>query len=123
MSQITCLSYSYCRIIYDINLYIIKTGNRRIQYMHIDNIKRANNSILTKINEIGSFFNSSDLCHTSSDGQKYNIDGCSLNANTSYKYHGRGQGVSSYIFLDNQFAHFYSTVISSSEREACYVPL
>ena len=92
------------------------------QYMHIDNIKRANDSIIEKIDEIARHFVLSDLCHTSSDGQKYNIDGCSLNANTSYKYHGTKQGVSSYIFLDNRFAHFYATTISSSEREAYYVP-
>lgn len=91
------------------------------QYMHIDNIKRANDSVLKKLDEIADYFNASNLRHTSSDGQKYNIDGCSLNASASYKYHGTGKGVSSYIFLDDRFAHFYATVISSSEREACYV--
>jgi len=91
------------------------------QYMHIDNIKRANDDVIKKIDEIADCFISSDLRHTSSDGQKYNIDGCSLNANFSYKYHGSGKGVSSYTFLDNRFVHFYATVISSSEREACYV--
>ncbi len=91
------------------------------QYMHIDNIKRANDDVIKKIDEIADCFISSDLRHTSSDGQKYNIDGCSLNANSSYKYHGSGKGVSSYTFLDNRFVHFYATVISSSEREACYV--
>jgi len=91
------------------------------QYMNIENVKRANDSILRKIDEISSYFNISDLRHSSSDGQKYNIDGCSLNANYSFKYHGSGQGVSSYTFLDNRFAHFYATVISSAEREATYV--
>ena len=95
--------------------------NTARQYMHIDNIKRANDNVLKRIDEISGYFNSSALRHTSSDGQKYNIDGQSLNANHSYKYHGSGQGVSSYIFLDDRFAHFYATVISSSEREACYV--
>jgi TnpA family transposase len=91
------------------------------QYMHIDNIKRANDSVLKKIDEVSDYFITSDLRHTSSDGQKYNIDGCSLNANYSFKYFGKGQGVSSYTFIDDRFAHFYSTVISSSEREATYV--
>jgi TnpA family transposase len=61
------------------------------------------------------------LRHTSSDGQKYNIDGNSLNANASYKYRGTERAVSSYTFVDDRFAHFYATVISSAEREACYV--
>lgn len=91
------------------------------QYMHIDNIKRANDSVLKKLDEIADYFNASNLRHTSGDGQKYNIDGCSLNASASYKYHGTGKGVTSYIFLDDRFAHFYATVISPSEREACYV--
>ncbi|MDH5548245.1 MAG: transposase, partial [Gammaproteobacteria bacterium] len=91
------------------------------QYMHVDNIKRANDCVLNKLDEIAGYFNISNLRHTSSDGQKYNIDGCSLNASAWYKYHGTGKGVSSYIFLDDRFAHFYATVISSSEREACYV--
>lgn len=91
------------------------------QYMYIDNIKRANDSVLKKIDEVADYFIASDLRHTSSDGQKYDIEGCSLNANYSFKYFGKGQGVSSYTFVDDRFAHFYATVISSSEREATYV--
>ena len=75
-------------------------------YMQIDNTKRANDCIIRKIDEISNHFISASLRHTSSDGQKYNIDGCSLNANASYKYHGSGRGVSSYTFLDDRFAHF-----------------
>jgi TnpA family transposase len=86
-----------------------------------DYIKQANDSILKKIDEISLYFNASKLRHTSSDGQKYTIEGDSLNANYSYKYHGAGQGVSSYIFVDDRFTHFYATVISSSEPETCYV--
>jgi len=91
------------------------------KYMQIDNIKRANDTIINKIDEISDCFIPSQPRHTSSDGQKYNIDGDSLNANYSYKYYGAGQGVSSYTFVDDRFTHFYATVISSSEREACYV--
>jgi TnpA family transposase len=90
-------------------------------YMQIDNTKRANDCILRKIDEISNYFIAAKLRHTSSDGQKYLVDGCSLNANTSYKYPGLKRALSSYIFLDNRFAHFYATVISSAEREACYV--
>lgn len=91
------------------------------KYLHIDNIKQANDCILKCIDDIAQPFNLAKVRHTSSDGQKRNVDGDSLNANYSYKYHGAEQGVSSYIFLDDRFAHFYATVISSSEREACYV--
>ena len=76
------------------------------QYMHIDKIKRANDNIVKKIDEISSYFNNSDLLHTSSDGQKYNIKGYSLNANASYKYHGTGQSVSSYNFTGWPFCAF-----------------
>ena len=90
-------------------------------YMQIDNTKRANDCILKKIDEISNYFITAKFRHTSSDGQKHIIDGDSLNANMSYKYPGLKRALSSYIFLDNRFAHFYATVISSAEREACYV--
>lgn len=90
-------------------------------YMQIDNTKRANDCLLKKIDEISNYFIAAKLRHTSSDGQKHIIDGDSLNANMSYKYPGLKRALSSYIFLDNRFAHFYATVISSAEREACYV--
>ncbi|MBF0290237.1 MAG: Tn3 family transposase, partial [SAR324 cluster bacterium] len=61
------------------------------------------------------------VTHTSSDGQKFNISVESLNANYSYKYFGKGKGVSVYSFIDESHRLFYSTVINSSEREAAYV--
>lgn len=90
-------------------------------YMQIDNTKRANDCILRKIDEVANYFIAAGLRHTSSDGQKYIVDGDSLNANMSYKYPGFKRALSSYTFLDNRFGHFYATVISSAEREACYV--
>lgn len=90
-------------------------------YMQIDNTKRANDCILKKIDEISNCFIAVKLRHTSSDGQKQVVDGDSLNANMSYKYPGLKRALSSYTFLDNRFSHFYATVISSAEREACYV--
>ncbi len=61
------------------------------------------------------------ISHTSSDGQKFNIHVESLNANYSYKYFGKGKGVTVYVFLDEVHRLFYSTVISSSASEAAYV--
>ncbi|WP_295628976.1 Tn3 family transposase [uncultured Nitrosomonas sp.] len=43
------------------------------QYMHIDNIKRANDSVLKKLDEIADYFNASNLRHTSNDGQKITL--------------------------------------------------
>jgi Tn3 transposase DDE domain-containing protein len=40
--------------------------------------------------------------HTSSDGQKFEVRADSLNANYSYKYFGKGQGVSVYTFRDER---------------------
>ncbi len=62
-----------------------------------------------------------DRLHTSSDGQKYEVSLPSLNANYSFKYFGQNKGVSVYSFIDERHLLFYSTVISSSEREAAYV--
>ncbi len=62
-----------------------------------------------------------DKLHTSSDGQKYGVSVPSLNANYSFKYFGQEKGVSVYSFIDERHLLFYSTVISSSEREAAYV--
>jgi TnpA family transposase len=45
----------------------------------------------------------------------------SLNANYSFKYFGKGKGVSVYVFLDQSHKLFYSVVISSAESEAHYV--
>ena len=59
--------------------------------------------------------------HTSSDGQKYGVSVPSLNANYSFKYFGQEKGVSVYSFIGERHLLFYSTVISSSEREAAYV--
>ena len=59
--------------------------------------------------------------HTGSDGQKYDIAVDSLNANYSFKYFGKDQGVSVYTFLDHSHRLFYGTVINPTEREAAYV--
>jgi hypothetical protein len=58
---------------------------------------------------------------TSSDGQKFEVRADSLNANYSYKYFGKGQGVSVYTFRDERDLLWYSTVFSSADRESAYV--
>jgi TnpA family transposase len=64
---------------------------------------------------------SPDRLHTSSDGQKFEVRADSLNANYSFKYFGKGKGVSVYSFIDERHLLFYSTVISAAERESAYV--
>ena len=59
--------------------------------------------------------------HTSSDGQKFEVHAESLNANYSFKYFGKYQGVSVYTFLDERNLFWYSTVFSAAERESAYV--
>ena len=62
-----------------------------------------------------------DQLHTSSDGQKFEVRVDSLNANYSFKYFGRDQGVAAYTFRDERDLLWYSTVFSSAERESAYV--
>lgn len=99
-------------------------GNTLKWYFSNDNIHSANNRILSFVNQLdlpNIFRKVKKENHTSSDGQKFEVEGDSLNANYSYKYFGKGKGVSVYSFIDERHLLFYSTVISSSEREAGYV--
>ena len=59
--------------------------------------------------------------HTSSDGQKIDMAVDSLNAGYSFKYHGMNKGANAYRFIDERNFLFYSSVFSSSEKEAHYV--
>ena len=59
--------------------------------------------------------------HTSSDGQKFEVHSDSLNANYSFKYFGKHQGVSVYTFIDERNLFWHSTVFSAAERESAYV--
>ncbi|MCK5229238.1 MAG: Tn3 family transposase, partial [Desulfobulbaceae bacterium] len=93
-------------------------------YFTHDNIIRANDKILEFLDQLQLlrlFKRNQDIIHTSSDGQKFRIGVESLNANYSYKYFGKGKGVSIYSFIDESHRLFYSTVINSAKREAAYV--
>lgn len=65
--------------------------------------------------------NTDDELHTSNDGQKCEVTVDSLNANHSFKYLGKDKGVSVISFIDMRHMIWYSTVISSTERETAYV--
>ena len=93
-------------------------------YFSLENINQANDKMIAlmdnlKLSKV--FKADKQNVHTSSDGQKYGIAVESLNSNYSYKYFGKGKGVTIYSFIDESHKLFYSTVISSSEREASYV--
>lgn len=110
------------RISNNINKYELEKVSN--WYFTPENIDAACNKILNGISNmdiIKVFKRDQNITHTSSDGQKRVVNKESLNANYSYKYFGHGQGVAINSFIDEAHRLFYSTVISSSEREAAYV--
>jgi len=93
-------------------------------YFSLDNLHAANDRLLRFLDQLplpNVYRVDPQRLHTSSDGQKFEVSVDSLNANYSFKYFGQGRGVSSYNFIDERHFLFYSTVISSAEREAAYV--
>ena len=93
-------------------------------YFSLANIQKANDRVLQFMNQMdlpNIYRNNDDILHTSSDGQKCEVTVDSLNSNHSFKYLGKDKGVSVMSFIDMRHMIWYSTVISSSEREAAYV--
>ncbi len=93
-------------------------------YFTPDNLLAGSDSILAFIDNLDLpklFKKDRAKIHTSSDGQKFSVAKDSLNANYSFKYFGKGKGVTVNSFIDESFRLFFSTVFSSSEREAAYV--
>ncbi|MEZ5834886.1 MAG: Tn3 family transposase [Geminicoccaceae bacterium] len=90
----------------------------------LDNLVAANDRVVSAMDamELPDIYRrSSGRLHTSSDGQKFEIRTESLNANYSFKYFGKGRGVSAYTFIDERNLLWYSLVFSASERESAYV--
>jgi TnpA family transposase len=93
-------------------------------YFTLPNILAANDKILLRMEQLelpNINRESGDLLHTSSDGQKFGVSVDSLNANYAFKYLGKDKGVSVMTFIDMRQMMWYSTVVSSAEREAAYV--
>ncbi|MBP9743680.1 MAG: transposase [Burkholderiales bacterium] len=78
-------------------------------------------TVLTKLPLAHIYKKDSDKLHSSSDGRKIAVSVDSLNANSSYKYFGKGMGIVNYSFIDEMNRPFYATAISSAESEAHYV--
>ena len=93
-------------------------------HFSLDNVQAANDRILRLTSEVdlpAIYRRSTDSLHTASDGQKFELRKDSLNANYSFKYFGRGQGVSAYSFIDERQLLWHSLVFSAAERESAYV--
>jgi TnpA family transposase len=93
-------------------------------YFTLDNLHAANDRVLQFMDRLELpeiYRRHAGRLHTSSDGQKYGVAVDSLNANYSFKYFGKDQGVSAYTFLDERHFLWHHAVISAAEREAHYV--
>ena len=93
-------------------------------YFSLENLYDVNNSITEFISKLwlpNIFKKEQNLLHSSSDAKKRCVTAESLNANFSYKYFGHGKGSNVYMFIDERGIHYYSSVFSSSERDAAYV--
>ncbi len=93
-------------------------------YFSPDNILAANDRVVGAMDlmELPKIYQrSQDKLHTASDGQKFEVRADSLNANYSFKYFGKGQGVSAYTFIDERNLLWHSLVFSAAERESAYV--
>ena len=88
-----------------------------------DNTHAANDRVVRLMDRMelpNLYRRSPHLLHTSSDGQKFELQADSLNAARSFKYFGQGQGVSIYSFIDERNILWHSQVLSASERESAY---
>jgi hypothetical protein len=93
-------------------------------YFSVENTHATNDQVLRLIDRLelpNLYRRSPDRLHTCSDGQKFEVHLDSLNANYSFKYFGKGQGVTVYSFRNERDLLWHSTVFSSGERESAYV--
>ena len=93
-------------------------------YFTLENIQAANDRVVSTMEQlelVNTHRRSGDPLHTASDGQKFEVRTDSLNASHSFKYFGKGQGVSVYTFIDERNLLWHSLVFSAAERESAYV--
>jgi len=89
-------------------------------YLTLENLEKANNKIVSFTNEL-KLPQTKDQIQTSSDGQKFSVDGDTVFASYSPKYFGADKGVTVYSYTDERNLLFSSTVFNSNEYEATYV--
>ena len=93
-------------------------------YFDHDNLRAANRKITAIISELAlanNYLHQPPSLHSSSDGRKVNVAVDCLHANYSFKYFGKGMGVTDYTFIDERQVLFHNTLFSASDREAPYV--
>ena len=93
-------------------------------YFSVDNVEAANDRVLQLMNRLelpNLLRRTQGRLHTASDGQKFEVRVDSLNANHSFKYFGKEQGVSVYTFRDERDLLWHSLVFSAADRESAYV--
>ena len=93
-------------------------------YLSLENVRAANDKVVGLMDRMdmpNRYRRSPQALHTASDGQKFEVRTESLNANYSFKYFGKGQGVSAYTFVDERHLLWHSMVFSAAERESAYV--
>jgi TnpA family transposase len=93
-------------------------------YFSLENIRAANDCVIKLLDGMelpDTYRRSKSTLHTASDGQKFTARTNYLNANYSFKYFGKEQGVSAYTFVDERNLLWHSLVFSAAERESAYV--
>ena len=93
-------------------------------FFSLKNIHAANGKILKLVNKLSlpnEFRHSPTIMHTGSDGRKINVSVECIHAAYSFKYFGKGKGVTLYSFLDERQLLYYSNIMSSAERESNHV--
>ena len=93
-------------------------------FFSVDNINAASDRVLrlTDRLELPKLLRRTpDRSHRSTDGQKFEVRVDSFNANHSFKYFGKEQGVSVYTFRDERDPLWHSLVFSAADRESAYV--
>ena len=93
-------------------------------YFSLENLEAATDRVLQLMDRLelpNLLRRTPGRLHTSSDGQKFEVWVDSLNANHSFKYFGKEQGVSVYTFRDERDLLWHSLVFSAADRESAYV--
>ncbi|TAE79466.1 MAG: Tn3 family transposase [Alphaproteobacteria bacterium] len=93
-------------------------------YFSLDNIRAANDRMIAFMDQMelpNVYRREQGKLHTASDGQKFEVRSHSLNANYSFKYFGKGQGISANTFVDERNLLWHSLVFSAADRESAYV--
>jgi len=93
-------------------------------YFSPDNISRGSDATLSFLDRLPltHIFDRKDGIRVSaSDGQKYTVGVESLIASRSYKFFGRDQGLTEYLFRDYRDFLYHSTIFSPTDREAWYM--